>query len=109
MQMHLREMRVGDPSLAAVYKHDVGHAETPREVREYFFNLMQVSVFEVVWFGHRHGQIPDDYFHSWDKRMRAIAAESTFRSMMASPSMKFMHDEFQKYVQDMVQTTPPAD
>ncbi len=39
--MHLREMRVSDPSLAEVYRHDVEFAETNREVREYFFNLMR--------------------------------------------------------------------
>src|SRR3954471_10419159 len=53
MQMHLREMRVTDPSLAGVYRGDVAFVDalpTPeaREVavREYFFNLMQLSVFE---------------------------------------------------------------
>src|SRR5690348_17188148 len=58
LQMHLREMRVGDPSLAEVYRGDVSFADglpTPAEreraVREYFFNLMQLSVFEIVWFG----------------------------------------------------------
>src|SRR5438477_11082659 len=58
MQMHLREMRVSDPALADVYRGDVAFAErfaTPQErqraVREYFFNLMQLSVFEIVWFG----------------------------------------------------------
>ena len=102
LQMHLREMRVTDPSLATVYKHDVEHARTDREVREYFFNLMQLSVFEIVWFGHQNGQVPDDYFRSWDLRVREIAAERSFRTMFNSGSMKIMHDEFQRYMARMV-------
>jgi hypothetical protein len=107
LQMHLREMRVSDPSLANVYRHDVEHAETPGQVREYFFNLMQLSVFEIVWVGHRHGQVPTDYFQSWDRRMREIAAEPSFRTMMSTPSMKIMHDEFQTYMHAMVAAVPP--
>jgi hypothetical protein len=108
IQMHLREMRVKDPSLAKVYLHDVEHASTDREVREYFFNLMQLSVFEIVWFARRQGQVPEDYYKSWEARMRAIAAEKSFRVMMASQSMKIMHDEFQTFMQEMVRTTPAA-
>jgi hypothetical protein len=104
MQAHLREMRVNDPKLAAVYRHDVEHTHSEREVREYFFNLMQLSVFEIVWFARRHGQVPEDYFRSWEGRMRDIVSEESFRAMMASPSMKFMHDEFQTYISGMMAT-----
>jgi hypothetical protein len=106
LQMHLREMRVSDPSLAQVYRHDTDSANTPREIREYFFNLMQLSVFEIVWFGYKHGQVPEDYFRAWDTRMRAIAAETSFRVMLSSPSMKIMHDEFQQYIVGVVASTP---
>jgi hypothetical protein len=102
LQMHLREMRVHNPSLAAVYQHDVLHLSTDEEIREYFFNLMQLSVFEIVWFSHRNGQLPDDYFESWATRMRDIATEDSFRKMMSNPSMKILHDDFQKYVFDMM-------
>jgi uncharacterized protein DUF6082 len=102
MQMELRRMRVDDPSLANVYQHDVQGLKTDREVREYFFNLMQLSVFEIVWFSYRAKQLPRDYFDSWDKRMREIAKETSFRAMMEGPNMKILHDEFQAYVQAMV-------
>ena len=109
MQMHLREMRVGDPALANVYRGDVNFAEhlptaaeRERAIREYFFNLMQLSVFEIVWFGYKNGQIPDDYYRSWEKRMRDIVSERSFRVMWDSPSMKFMHDEFHKHMKVMV-------
>lgn len=115
MQMHLREMRVNDPALAAVYKHDVDYAvgisdpiEARRAVREYFFNLMQLSVFEIVWFGYRQGQVPEDYFRSWEKRMREIAAEPSFRAMWSSPSMKIMHDEFMVYMRTLVEASAPT-
>lgn len=110
MQMHLREMRVSDPSLANVYTGDVRFAdhlptevERQRAIREYFFNLMQLSVFEIVWFGHKHGQIPEDYFRSWETRMKDIVSEQSFQAMWTSPSMKFMHDEFHRYMQGMVE------
>ncbi len=109
MQMHLREMRVSDPSLANVYTGDVRfadhlptEADRQRAIREYFFNLMQLSVFEIVWVGHRDGQIPEDYFRSWESRMRDIVSEQSFLAMWNSPSMKFMHDEFHRYMQGMV-------
>jgi hypothetical protein len=106
MQMHLREMRVSDPSLAAVYRHDVDAAGSERGVREYFFNLMQLSVFEIVWFGHRQGQVPEDYYRSWESRMRDIVAEQSFRRMMSANSMKIMHDEFQEYMERMLRDVP---
>ncbi len=112
MQMHLREMRVSDPTLANVYTGDVSFAadlpteiERQRAIREYFFNLMQLSVFEIVWFGHQRGQIPDDYFRSWEIRMRDIVAERSFMAMWSSPSMKFMHDEFKRYMSDIIERT----
>jgi hypothetical protein len=30
------------------------------QFREYFFNLMQLSVFEIVWFAARENQVPRD-------------------------------------------------
>jgi hypothetical protein len=106
MQMQLRRMRVDDPSLAAIYAHDVRHLDSDREIREHFMNLMQVSVFEVVWFAHKHGQVPADYFESWVARMREIAAEPSFRRAMDSHNMKILHDEFERYIKEMVRATP---
>lgn len=102
LQMHLREMRVHDPSLAAVYRHDVEHLANDQEIREYFMNLMQLSVFEIVWFSHKNGQLPDDYFESWVTRMRDIETEASFKKMISNPAMKILHDDFQKYIADMM-------
>ena len=102
LQMHLREMRVNDPKLAYVYAHDVEGRLDEREIREYFFNLMQLSVFEIVWFSHREGQLPKDYFLSWEGRMKEIATEQSFQSMFDSHSLKILHDDFEKYIERMV-------
>lgn len=110
LQMHLREMRVHDPALARVYRHDVEHLSGDEDVRLYFFNLMQLSVFEIVWFAARNDQIPADYFRSWADRMRSIVIEPTFQKMMANPSMKILHDDFQRYITAMMgeHGTPPV-
>ena len=108
LQMQLRRMRVEDPSLAYVYKHDVANLKSDQEIREYFMNLMQLSIFEIVWFGHRHGTIPDDYFESWAKRMEAIKTEESFRKMMENPSMKILHDEFDAYVRRLIDSKAPT-
>lgn len=106
MQMHLRELRVKDPDLAHVFRDDVQDLTTDREVREYFFSLMQLSVYEIVWFSHTQGMLPEGYFESWAKRMQVIAAEPAFRKMINSPSMKIMHDDFQRYVMEVVNKSP---
>ena len=72
---------------------------------QYFFNLMQLSVFEIVWFSHEQGQLPSAYFQSWVERMRVIEKEDSFRKMIANPSMKLLHDEFQKFVTEMTEKT----
>jgi hypothetical protein len=102
LQMQLRRMRVDDPSLASVYQHDVEGLHGPEEVRLYFFNLMQLSLFEIAWYSHRLGQLPDDYYNSWLTRMRVIQSEDSFKKMMANPSMKILHDDFQKFVLAMM-------
>ena len=112
MQMHLREMRVREPSLAEVYPRDMVWAEgltgetRERAIRSYYFNLMQLSVYEMVWFSWRQGQIGEDYFRSWEMRMHEIVAEESFKLMWNSPAMKYMHDDFARHIQQMVETCP---
>ena len=102
LQYQLRQIRVQNPSLAAVHSHDVEHLHSDREIQEYFLNLMQLSLFEIAWYAHRQGQIPDDYFESWTSRMRQIAREPSFRAMLDNPAMKIMHDEFDVFVRKLV-------
>lgn len=106
LQMQLRRMRVDDPSLASVYRDDVEGLESDRDIREYFFNLMQLSVFEIAWFSYKNGQIPEDYFKSWDTRMQIVAAEPSFRRMMDRRAMKFLHDDFQRYMYEHYKPPP---
>jgi len=102
LQMHLREMRVNDPSLAHIYKDDVADLHSDREIREYFMNLMQLSIFEIVWYAHREGQLSDDYFDSWVKRIKDIKTEDSFKKMFGNKAMKILHDDFQDYVASLV-------
>jgi hypothetical protein len=59
---------------------------------------MQLSLFELAWYAHKQGQLPDDYFDSWEKRMIQMGDEEAFRAMLGNPAMKIMHDEFDDYV-----------
>ncbi len=101
LQMQLRRMRVDDPSLARIYKHDIVDLGTDQDIREHFMNLMQLSVFEIVWFSHRMKQLPEDYYRTWVNRMKIIEQEESFQKMIDDKKMKILHDEFLRYVQEM--------
>ena len=102
LQAQLRYLRVQNPSLASVSPADVEHLGSDREIQEYFLNLIQLSLFEIAWYAHKHGQLPDDYFDSWTSRMWEVAREKSFRSMIDNPSMKIMHDEFDRYIRRLI-------
>ena len=102
LQMQLRRIRVDHPELASVNPQDVQNLHSDRDIQEYFLNLMQLSLFEIAWYAHKHGQLPNDYFHSWTSRMWQIAQETSFRRMIDNPSMKIMHDEFDAFVRELI-------
>jgi hypothetical protein len=107
LQYELRKIRVEQPSLASVHSQDVEHLHSEREIQEYFLNLMQLSLYEIAWYAHKHGQLPDDYFHSWTSRMWQVAQEQSFQRMIANPAMKIMHDEFDAFVRHLMQLPAP--
>jgi hypothetical protein len=108
LQYQLRHIRVQNPTLASVHADDVANLHTERDIQEYFLNLMQLSLFEIAWYAHKLGQLPPDYFHSWEKRMWEVGREDSFRRMIQNPSMKIMHDEFDVYVRALLsRATPP--
>jgi hypothetical protein len=102
LQYQLRHIRVNNPELAGVHQHDIQNLKTERDIQEYFLNLMQLSLFEIAWYAHRHKQIPDDYFHSWAKRMWQVGKEPSFQRMIGNPSMKIMHDDFERYLRTLL-------
>jgi hypothetical protein len=108
LQMQLRRIRVDHPELASVNPQDVQNLKTDRDVQEYFLNLMQLSLFEIAWYAHKHGQLPDDYFRSWVSRMWEVAQEDSFRRMIDNPSMKILHDEFDHYVRKLIVSKRPT-
>jgi hypothetical protein len=105
LQYRLREMRVLNPALASVHAHDVEHLHSEREIQEYFLNLMQLSLFEIAWYAHDHRQLSDEYFNSWVRRMRELAREESFQRMIRNPSSKIMHDDFETYINKLVNST----
>lgn len=105
MQYGLRRLRVENPALASVHKNDVQHLHSEREIQEYFLNLMQLSLFEIAWYAHRQGQLPKDYFRSWERRIAQLGQEESFRKMLASPAMKIMHDDFDAYLRTTLAAT----
>ena len=104
LQYQLRQIRVEHPELASVHSHDVENLQSPREIQDYFLNLMQLSLFEIAWYAHAQGQLPDDYFDSWAKRMRQLGEEESFQRMLRDPAMKIMHDDFERYVRKLLTT-----
>jgi hypothetical protein len=106
LQYQLRRLRVDNPSLAS--EEDTRHLHTDREVQVYYVNLMQLSLFEIAWYAHKHRQIPEDYFHSWKTRIWDVAQEPAFRAMLNNPSMKIMHDDFASFVRGLVDGPRPA-
>ena len=108
LQLQLRKMRVDDPQLT-IENLQGGPAGSQEDVREYFYELMQLSVFEVAWFSHEHGQLPDDYFRSWVTSMSAMAGRPSFQAMWRSKSTKIMHGRFRAYMETLVAGVTPAE
>ena len=107
LQYQLRQIRVQHPELASVLQADVRNLETPRDVQDYYLNLMQLSLFEIAWYAHKHRQLPDDYFDSWRARIWDVAQEPSFRAMLDNPAMKIMHDEFATFVRQLIESPRP--
>ena len=100
LQLQLRKMVVDDPTLAPVgLALPTGN---PDDTRGYFYNLMQVSLFEIAWFSHQEGQLPDDYFASWAKEMSQISTRPAFQSMWRSDQTKILHEVFRRYMERLM-------
>jgi hypothetical protein len=100
LQLQLRKMVVDDPALATLA--GVAPGSTPDEIRGNYYNLMQVSLFEIAWFSHQHGQLPHDYFASWAANMAAITQRPAFGAMWQSDTTKILHDGFRQYMNTLV-------
>jgi hypothetical protein len=100
LQLQLRKMVVDDPSLAPV-----GLAlptRNPEETRGFFYNLMQLSLFEIAWFSRQEGQLPEDYFASWAGQISEISTRPAFQAMWRSDQTKILHDGFRQYMERLV-------
>jgi len=100
LQLELRKMVVDDPTLAPV-----GLALStgdPEDTRGFFYNLMQLSVFEIAWFSREEGQLPADYFASWADQISEISTRPAFQAMWRSDQTKILHDGFRQYMERMM-------
>ena len=69
-------MLIDDPAL--------GQEGVPKaEIQVYYYNLIQLSLFEIAWYSHRYGQLTDDYFASWEASMASIAKTPSFSGHVA--------------------------
>jgi hypothetical protein len=105
LQYQLRHLRVENPKLAS--EGDAQHLHSDHEIQVYYVNLMQLSLFEIAWYAHKHRQLPDDYFDSWRARIWDVAQEPSFRAMLDNPAMKIMHDEFATFVRQLIESPRP--
>jgi hypothetical protein len=105
LQYQLRHLRVENPKLAS--EGDTQHLHSDHDIQVYYVNLMQLSLFEIAWYAHKHRQLPDDYFNSWRVRIWDVAQEPSFRAMLDNPSMKIMHDEFAVFVRRLIESPRP--
>ena len=102
LQLQLRKMVVEEPTLATLGA-GVPPGTMPDEIRGNFYNLMQVSLFEIAWFSHQHGQLPHDYFVSWVASMAAVAQRPAFRTMWQRDEAKILHDGFRQYMNTLLE------
>jgi hypothetical protein len=99
LQLQIRKMVIDDPTL--------GPEGVPKEeVRGYYYNLIQLSLFEIAWYSHEYGQLTDDYFASWEVSMASIAKRPAFQAMWQSDRTKILHDGFRRYMERLMQGSP---
>jgi len=97
LQLQLRKMMVDDPKLAPI-SISISADFTDEETRGYFYNLMQLSLFEMAWYSHGQGQLAPDYFKSWEENMAHVMKRPAFRTMWTDDQLKIIHPEFHSYV-----------
>jgi hypothetical protein len=107
LQLELRKMVVDDPTLA-IPGLGVPPGTRPEDIRSDFYNLMQLSLFEIAWCSHSKG-LTDNYFNSWVTNMAEVAQRPAFHAMWQSNRTKIMHDGFRQYMNTfMGDTVVPA-
>ncbi len=97
LQLELRKMLVDDPTLA-FHGLDMSPGIPPEDIRADYYNLMQLSLFEIAWFTHKRGQLTDDYFNSWVDSMEEVVQRPAFTEMWQREQLKIMHSGFRDYM-----------
>lgn len=100
MLKDLRAMRIEDPTLAQVYKGDT-NGKTEQEIRHHFFNLIVLSIAELLFVNRKLKLAPDRDWDNWIEAIRHLAQEPSFRAMVLGPSRKIVHPEFEGMVKQI--------
>ena len=104
LQLELRKMVVEDPTLAT-QGLGIPAGTRPEGIRGDYYNLMQLSVFEIAWFSHLKGELTDDYFYSWVTNMAEVAQRPAFSAMWLNDRTKIMHAGFRQYMNTFMERT----
>jgi len=101
LQLEHRKRLVDDPALA-LQGIGLPAGTPPEDIREDYYNLMQLRLFEIAWFTHLHGQLTDDYFNSWVAGMAEVIERPAFKAMWQKERLKIQHSEFRDYMNEMM-------
>jgi len=101
LQLQLRKMLVDDPTLA-FQGLGLPPDTPPKDIRGDYYNLMQLSLFEIAWFTHLHRQLTDDYFDSWVDSMSEVVQRPAFKEMWRREQLKIMHRGFRDYMNSVI-------
>jgi hypothetical protein len=101
MLKELRVLRINNPSLAKVYASEV-EGLTDEQIRFHFFNLIVLSILEMLYIDWSQGLISKETWEYWLDAIRKISHEQSFRDMVLRKSYKIVNPEFSKIVESIV-------
>jgi len=101
MLKELRLLRINDPELAKVYETEI-KSLSPIETKYHFFNLIVLSILEMLYVDMKLGLITKDTWQFWLAKIRDIATEKSFRQMVLRQSYKIVNPEFCRIVEKIV-------
>jgi len=101
MLKELRVLRINDPSLAKVYAREV-EGLTDEQIRFHFFNLIVLSILEMLYIDWSQGLISKETWEYWLDAIRKISHEKSFRDMVLRKSYKIVNPDFSKIVESIV-------
>lgn len=97
----LRMERVRHPDLARVYSEETEGMDDA-EIRNHFFNLIVLSIFEKVYYDKNLGLVDNDTWKFWLESMKNLCNERSFKNMILRQSYKIANPELVKILREYV-------